>query len=118
MSILCSPSSLQGHDLPSYLAHKDVRGNHLAVKDSDTIGASYDFYLRGTVFQLSGDPFVLCFVDFESPAEAATAKDALQGHLYGYGIAEESGFSLFILNAPTSRKGSPSIVPAHTISSS
>ncbi|KAI3712505.1 hypothetical protein L1987_71062 [Smallanthus sonchifolius] len=170
------------HDLPSYLAHKDVRGNHLAVKDSDPIGASYDFYLRGTQFppysggvesarfmgmghevsharlmgmgslgsvasavaettkireagllgvrpeislppdasntlfieglpsdcsrrevahifrpfvgyrevrlvtkgsrHSSGDPFVLCFVDFESPAEAATAKDALQGYKF------------------------------------
>ncbi|GJR77074.1 RNA-binding protein 1-like protein [Tanacetum coccineum] len=30
----------------------------------------------------SGDPFVLCFVDFESPAEAATAKDALHGYKF------------------------------------
>ncbi|GMP70649.1 hypothetical protein CsSME_00029417 [Camellia sinensis var. sinensis] len=27
------------------------------------------------------DPLVLCFVDFVSPAHAATAKDALQGEL-------------------------------------
>ncbi|KAL8242328.1 hypothetical protein R6Q59_012630 [Mikania micrantha] len=31
---------------------------------------------------LNGDPFVLCFVDFDSPAEAATAKDALQGYKF------------------------------------
>ncbi|XP_076948216.1 RNA-binding protein 2-like [Bidens hawaiensis] len=30
----------------------------------------------------SGDPFMLCFVDFESPAEAATAKDALKGYKF------------------------------------
>lgn len=29
-----------------------------------------------------GDPLVLCFVDFLSPAHAATAMDALQGELY------------------------------------
>nr|XP_043636510.1 nuclear speckle RNA-binding protein A-like isoform X2 [Erigeron canadensis] len=167
-----------GRDLASYYAREDDRGTHLVVKDSDTIGASYDRYLRGTqlspyagvesarpmglgtrlhedprligmglgsadhiaaatskgrdagllggrpdvalpadasntlfveglpsncsrrevahIFRpfvgykevrlvtkesrhSSKDPLVLCFVDFESPAEAATAKDALQG---------------------------------------
>lgn len=29
-----------------------------------------------------GDPLVLCFVDFESPAHAATALDALQGYKF------------------------------------
>lgn len=29
--------------------------------------------------QPGGDPLVLCFVDFVSPAHAATAMDALQG---------------------------------------
>lgn len=29
--------------------------------------------------QPGGDPLVLCFVDFESPAHAASVKDALQG---------------------------------------
>ncbi|KAK9059626.1 hypothetical protein SSX86_020330 [Deinandra increscens subsp. villosa] len=171
-----------GHDLSSYLAHGDPRGNHLVVKDSDTIGASYDFYLRGTQYpsysggiesarlmgtgldvrqphlmgmgplgsrdpalaettkaqeagllgvrpgislppdasntlfieglpsdcsrrevahifrpfvgykevrlvtkgskHSNGDPFVLCFVDFDSPSEAATAKDALRGYKF------------------------------------
>ncbi|KAK1419409.1 hypothetical protein QVD17_28576 [Tagetes erecta] len=170
-----------GHELSSYLAREDVRGSHLVVKDSDTIGASYDYYLRGMVAPYSGgiesgrlmgtgidgrhrglvgmgplgsagsivaettkvrdegllgvrpvislphdasntlfieglpsdcsrrevahifrpfvgykevrlvtkgsrhssgDPFVLCFVDFESPAEAATAKAALQGYKF------------------------------------
>ncbi|XP_076913749.1 nuclear speckle RNA-binding protein A-like isoform X2 [Bidens hawaiensis] len=174
-----------GHDLPGYAAHQDTRGTLLVVKDSDTIGASYDRYLRGAQQQLppysggteparlmgpglgvggyhedprmmgmgllgsmdpaiakvrepgllgvrpeialppdasntlfveglpkdcsrrevahifrpfvgykevrlvtkesrhsTGDPLVLCFVDFESPAEAATAKDALQGYKF------------------------------------
>ncbi|XP_076915287.1 RNA-binding protein 1-like isoform X2 [Bidens hawaiensis] len=175
-----------GHDLSRYAAHQDTRGTPLVVKDSDTIGASYDRYLRGTQQQQlppysggsepprlmgsglgvggyhedprmmgmgllgsmdpaiakvrepgllgvrpeialppdasntlfveglpkdcsrrevahifrpfvgykevrlvtkesrhsSGDPLVLCFVDFESPAEAATAKDALQGYKF------------------------------------
>lgn len=31
--------------------------------------------------QPGGDPLVLCFVDFLSPAHAATAMDALQGEL-------------------------------------
>ena len=31
--------------------------------------------------QPGGDPLVLCFVDFVSPAHAATAMDALQGEL-------------------------------------
>lgn len=167
-----------GRDLPNYFGHEGERGNHLVVKDSDTIGASYDRYLRGTqqlppfggiepprpmgmglggrihedprmmgmglggvdptnrdagllgprheiplppdasntlfveglpsncsrrevahIFRpfvgykearlvtkesrhSSGDPLVLCFVDFKSPAEAATAKDALQGYKF------------------------------------
>lgn len=31
--------------------------------------------------QSGGDPLVLCFVDFQSPAHAATAMDALQGNI-------------------------------------
>jgi hypothetical protein len=31
--------------------------------------------------QPGGEPLVLCFVDFMSPAHAATAMDALQGEL-------------------------------------
>ncbi|KAG2257262.1 hypothetical protein Bca4012_094437 [Brassica carinata] len=30
--------------------------------------------------QRNGDPIVLCFVDFETPACAATARNALQGY--------------------------------------
>lgn len=40
-----------GSDLPGYFARDDERGTHthLVVKDSDTIGASYDRYLRVAV---------------------------------------------------------------------
>lgn len=31
------------------------------------------------LLQPGGDPLILCFVDFVSPAHAATAMDALQG---------------------------------------
>lgn len=31
--------------------------------------------------QPGGDPALFCFVDFKSPAHAATAKDALQGKM-------------------------------------
>lgn len=34
------------------------------------------------VMQRGGDPIILCFVDFESPACAATAMSALQGDLF------------------------------------
>lgn len=32
--------------------------------------------------QRGGDPLILCFVDFESPAYAATALSALQGDCF------------------------------------
>ena len=40
-----------GGDMPGYFARDDERGTHthLVVKDSDTIGASYDRYLRVAV---------------------------------------------------------------------
>lgn len=34
--------------------------------------------------QPGGDPLVLCFVDFVSPAHAATAMDALQGKIFSF----------------------------------
>ncbi|XP_034710970.1 protein MATERNALLY EXPRESSED GENE 5-like isoform X3 [Vitis riparia] len=166
-----------GHDLPSYFSREDERAAHRSIRDSDSIGASYDRYLRNaqmpsyggdsgrplsggitshpvddprvvgvrgvdqgatvksqslgfsggrpelplppdassTLFveglpanctrrevshifrpfvgykevrlvskesrHSGGDPLVLCFVDFVSPAHAATAMDALQGVL-------------------------------------
>ena len=40
--------------------------------------------------QSGGDPLVLCFVDFLSPAHAATAMDALQGKLDVFILADLS----------------------------
>ncbi|KAA8540069.1 hypothetical protein F0562_026761 [Nyssa sinensis] len=168
-----------GHEFPSYYARDDDRGVHRVIRDSDSIGASYDRYLRSaqitsyggaesgrplsggltghpvddprimgiggsdpvlsakgrtsgvgggrpelplppdassTLFveglaanctrrevshifrpfvgykevrlvtkesrHSGGDPLVLCFVDFVSPAHAATAMDAVQGYKF------------------------------------
>lgn len=194
-----------GRDLPSYFAREDERGTQLVVKDSDTIGASYDRYLRGTQFpsyggieparpmstglsgrlhedprmmgigiggmdsavtatkgrdagivggrpeislppdasntlfveglpsncsrrevahifrpfvgykevrlvtkesrHSSGDPLVLCFVDFESPAEAATAKDALQGYKFDEHDRDSVSLRLQFARYPGARSG-------------
>lgn len=194
-----------GRELPSYFAREDERGTHLVVKDSDTIGASYDRYLRGTqvspygglesarpmstglgglledprllsmglmgvdpalalttkgrdpgligarpeialppdasntlyveglpsncsrrevahIFRpfvgykevrlvtkesrhSSGDPLVLCFVDFESPAEAATAKDALQGYKFDEHDRESATLRMQFARYPGARTG-------------
>ncbi|KAG5379084.1 hypothetical protein IGI04_026926 [Brassica rapa subsp. trilocularis] len=50
------------HIFRPFLGYKEVR---LVTKDSK---------------QRNGDPIVLCFVDFENPACAATARTALQGY--------------------------------------
>lgn len=54
--------------------------------------------------QSGGDPLVLCFVDFVSPAHAATAMDALQGKLNVYTIAALShnvhNVSIFVYDVP------------------
>lgn len=195
-----------GRDLPSYFAREDERGTHLVVKDSDSIGASYDRYLRVTqmppyggtesarpmstglggrfledprlmgmglggvdsslaaaaksrdagllggrpeislppdasntlfveglpancsrrevahIFRpfvgykevrlvtkesrhSSGDPLVLCFVDFESPAEAATAKDALQGYKFDEHDRDSVSLRMQFARYPGARTG-------------
>ncbi|KAH9780223.1 hypothetical protein KPL71_008005 [Citrus sinensis] len=142
-----------GHELSSYYTRDDDRGALRGMRDTDSLGASYDRYLRSaqissysggqsarhmsggmpsrpvddprivgiggmdpgpsakdralglgggrsevplppdassTLFveglpsdcsrrEPGGDPLILCFVDFVSPAHAATAMDALQG---------------------------------------
>ncbi|KAL0403253.1 UNVERIFIED_CONTAM: RNA-binding protein 1 [Sesamum radiatum] len=145
-----------GHDLSGYYAREDDRGGLRIIRDTDSINASYDRYLRSTQMpsyggdsgrsmssglgghhhvddprvmavggsepaavpkirpigvegvqpeislppdasstlfveglpanctrrEPGGDPLVLCFVDFQSPAHAATAMDALQGYKF------------------------------------
>lgn len=51
--LICITDVPGGRDLPSYFGREDERGSHLVVKDSDTIGASYDRYLRVTVCLLT-----------------------------------------------------------------
>ncbi|KAH0868693.1 hypothetical protein HID58_075715 [Brassica napus] len=51
--------------LPSNCSRREVSQVRLVTKDSK---------------QRNGDPIVLCFVDFENPACAATARTALQGY--------------------------------------
>ena len=48
--------------------------------------------------QPGGDPLVLCFVDFLSPAHAATAMDALQGEITSSCKALLDLFSINICN--------------------
>lgn len=46
-------------------------------------------YILTFFWQPGGDPHVLCFVDFDNPAQATIALEALQGeHAYicGYGL--------------------------------
>ncbi|XVF51048.1 hypothetical protein PTKIN_Ptkin04bG0152600 [Pterospermum kingtungense] len=191
-----------GHELSSYYSRDDDRGAMRAIRDSDSIGASYDRYLRST--QLSsysgsqssrpmsggmparsvddprmvgiggvepgqtikdrnlgfgggrpepplppdasstlfveglpsdctcrevshifrpfvgykevrlvskesrhpgGDPLILCFVDFVSPAHAATAMDALQGYKFDEHDRDSVKLRLQFARYPGARSG-------------
>lgn len=191
-----------GHELPNYFVRDDERGAPRVARDSDSIGASYDRYLRGGQFppygggesarpmsaglggrpledprmmgiggvdpalaakgraaglgggrpeislppdasntlfveglpancsrrevahifrpfvgykevrlvtkesrHSGGDPLVLCFVDFESPAEAATAKDALQGYKFDEHDRDSVSLRLQFARYPGARSG-------------
>lgn len=55
-----------------------------------------DAYLS-TFLQPGGDPHVLCFVDFDNPAQATIALEALQGettYICGYGLCSSVDFLL------------------------
>lgn len=39
-----------GHDLSNYYVREDERVSHRVIRDTDPIGASYDRYLRSSVF--------------------------------------------------------------------
>ena len=41
-----------GHQLPGYFARGDERAAHREIRDADSIGASYDRYLRSAVYLL------------------------------------------------------------------
>lgn len=44
--------SHSGHDLPGYYPHEDDRGSLRGMRDTDSINASYDRYLRSAVFTI------------------------------------------------------------------
>ncbi|BFG23555.1 hypothetical protein CerSpe_098290 [Prunus speciosa] len=191
-----------GHDLPSYYSHEDDRGSLRGIRDTDSINASYDRYLRSaqmpsysggqsartlsgglpgrsvddprmmgmggvdpgapvkdrvlgmgsgrpeaplppgatsTLFveglppnctrrevahifrpfvgykevrlvskesrHPGGDPLVLCFVDFVSPAHAATAMDALQGYKFDEHDRDSVNLRLQFARYPGARSG-------------
>ncbi|GLT73580.1 hypothetical protein SLA2020_454270 [Shorea laevis] len=191
-----------GHELPSYYARDDDRGTLRGIRDTDSIGASYDRYLRSaqvssygggqsarsigggissravddprivgigsmdpgttvkdrtlgygggrsevplppdassTLFveglpanctrrevahifrpfvgykevrlvskesrHPGGDPLVLCFVDFVSPAHAATAMDALQGYKFDEHDRDSVNLRLQFARYPGARSG-------------
>ncbi|PRQ60494.1 putative nucleotide-binding alpha-beta plait domain-containing protein [Rosa chinensis] len=191
--------SHSGHDLPGYYPHEDDRGSLRAMRDTDSINASYDRYLRSaqmssysggqsarnmsgglpgrsvddprmmgmvepgpvkervlglgsgrpevplppgatsTLFveglpanctrrevahifrpfvgykevrlvskesrHPGGEPLVLCFVDFMSPAHAATAMDALQGYTFDEHDRDSVNLRLQFARYPGARSG-------------
>ncbi|KAL1822308.1 hypothetical protein DCAR_0310136 [Daucus carota subsp. sativus] len=186
-----------GHDLPNYYGRDDGRGAPRVMKEADSLGASYDRYLRGVqmdsysrgeparvisgglssrpiedprimgigasdlakhqavgvgrpehplppdasptlyveglpanctrrevahIFRpfvgykevrlvtkdsrhSGGDPLVLCFVDFLSPAHAATAMDALQGYRFDEHDRDSVNLRLQFARYPGARSG-------------
>ncbi|KAK6121808.1 hypothetical protein DH2020_044421 [Rehmannia glutinosa] len=55
--------------------------------------------------QPGGDPLVLCFVDFQSPAHAATAMDALQGYKFDEHDRDSAVLRLQFARYPGARSG-------------
>ncbi|GMP24942.1 hypothetical protein CsSME_00002031 [Camellia sinensis var. sinensis] len=199
LTLLDVPS---GHELPGYFTRDDERAAHRVMRDTDSIGASYDRYLRSaqissygggdsarplsgglsgrpaddariigiggsdpaviaknrplglgdgrpelplppdatnTLFveglpanctrrevshifrpfvgykearlvtkesrHSGGDPLVLCFVDFVSPAHAATAMDALQGYKFDEHDRDSVNLRLQFARYPGARSG-------------
>ncbi|KAJ7959382.1 RNA-binding protein [Quillaja saponaria] len=146
---------IPGHgDLPNYFLHDEDRGALRVIRDTESIGASYDRYLRSAqvssfsggqstrpigggisirpvddprlvvahIFRPfvgykevrlvskesrhpGGDPLVLCFVDFVSPAHAATAMDALQGYKFDEDDRDSVNLRLQFARHPGARSG-------------
>ncbi|XP_056159589.1 nuclear speckle RNA-binding protein A-like [Syzygium oleosum] len=64
--------------------------------------------------QTGKNPVVLCFVDFVSPAQAATAKDALQGYLFDEQDRDSVRLRLQFARYPGAKSGnsSPGMISA------
>lgn len=75
------------HIFRPFVGYKEVR---LVTKESRHSG---------------GDPLVLCFVDFESPAHAATALDALQGYRFDEHDRDSVDLRLQFARYPGARAG-------------
>lgn len=75
------------HIFRPFLGYKEVR---LVTKESRHPG---------------GDPLVLCFVDFQSPAHAATAMDALQGYQFDEHDRDSAHLRLQFARYPGARSG-------------
>ncbi|CAA0810166.1 Unknown protein [Striga hermonthica] len=76
------------HIFRPFVGYKEVR---LVTKESRHSG---------------GDPLVLCFVDFLSPAHAATAMDALQGYKFDEHDRDSAILRLQFARYPGARSGS------------
>ncbi|KAL0321579.1 UNVERIFIED_CONTAM: RNA-binding protein 1 [Sesamum calycinum] len=90
------------HDVPSYYARDEDRAGPRVIRDTESVNASYERYLRSSP---GGDPLVLCFVDFESPAHAATAMDALQGYKFDEHDRDSAHLRLQFARYPGARSG-------------
>ncbi|KAH6770973.1 hypothetical protein C2S52_015776 [Perilla frutescens var. hirtella] len=75
------------HIFRPFVGYKEVR---LVTKESRHSG---------------GDPLVLCFVDFQSPAHAATAMDALQGYKFDEHDRDSAHLRLQFARYPGARSG-------------
>ncbi|XP_052210048.1 RNA-binding protein 1-like [Diospyros lotus] len=75
------------HIFRPFVGYKEVR---LVTKESRHSG---------------GDPLVLCFVDFVSPAHAATAMDALQGYKFDEHDRDSASLRLQFARYPGARSG-------------
>ncbi|KAK6936647.1 hypothetical protein RJ641_033677 [Dillenia turbinata] len=62
-----------------------------------------DLLARNQDMLAGGDPLVLCFVDFASPAHAATAMDALQGYKFDEHSHESNSLRLQFARYPGAR---------------
>ncbi|XP_042057443.1 RNA-binding protein 1-like isoform X1 [Salvia splendens] len=75
------------HIFRPFVGYKEVR---LVTKESRHSG---------------GDPLVLCFVDFQSPAHAATAMDAIQGYNFDEHDRDSTHLRLQFARFPGARSG-------------
>ncbi|AQL02437.1 Nuclear speckle RNA-binding protein A [Zea mays] len=91
-------------DTAGYYPRDEERAGYRAARDTESLNASYERFLRtgqiqsfggghagepirpavggNAAYPPGGDPIVLCFVDFAEPTQSAIALDALQGYKF------------------------------------